>query len=170
MADFSADNLRSNLTNPAKTYNWDVIFPNPVGGGSPQTLQIRCQSTSIPGRSFGTIEVPYKATAGVVYLGKMKYDHTWPCTFIEGEDKSVFNAIHNWQQAMIDDVSGLGAGDSEIKIDVYLNLTTTKGESYMKLKMIGCMPIARDSQPLAYGDEGQVMYNVTFSYDRWEDA
>ena len=43
--------------------------------------------------SNNPIDIPYKQTAGIEVAGKLKYDHTWTCTFVEGEDKKVFEYL-----------------------------------------------------------------------------
>ena len=52
MAKMGSDNLKQNLTNLAKAFLWDAMFVNPIGGGDSEALNVRCQSTSQPGRSF----------------------------------------------------------------------------------------------------------------------
>ena len=169
MANMSIDNLKNNLSNPARTYLWDVIIPRIVGEGDSDVLMLRCQSANIPGRSVGEILVPYKQSAGVKYPGKLTYPHTWDCTFIEGEDKKIFDAIYSWEQQIINDVTNVGIGDILIKSDIYLKMLSTKGENYMNIRLIGCYPQDVGDIAVSYDDEASVMYPVTWSYDRWEE-
>jgi len=170
MTTMNADALKNDLTNPQRTYMWEVLVPTPVGEGEAQDFLIRCQSTSIPERSVGTIVVPFKQSAGVVYPGKLTYTHTWDCTFIEGEDKKVFNAIYSWQQKIVHDRTNLGVGDFFVKTDIYLTLLSTQGEKTMRIKLVGAFPSVRGDVALNYDDEGNVLYPVTWSYDHWEEA
>jgi len=164
------DSLKGNLTNPARTFMWDVLIPVPVGSGSSTTYQIRAQSSSIPGRSNAAIAIPYKQTAGVMVAGKLEFPHTWQCTFIEGEDKKVFDAIHSWQQNIVNDAFGVGTGDPFYKTDVYISLLTTTGDTFMKIKIKGAWVQQIQDLALAYSDNETVKYTVTFEYDSWEDA
>ena len=167
----SVDSLKANLTNPARTYLWEMIIPAlPSGIGQPDDLLVRCQSSSLPGRSFGTILVPYKQSAGINYHGKLTYSHSWTCTFIEGEDHKIHDAIHAWNQHIIDDLDNIGAGDTAIKTDIYLTLLTTKGDTYRKIRLVGCFPQDVADVDMSYDDENVVRFSVTFSYDKWEDA
>ena len=166
-----ADSLKANLSNPARPYLWEVIIPAPIGTGDTTLFQVRAQSSEIPGKDFGAIEIPYKQTAGVIVAGKLKYDHTWSCTFIEGEDKKVFDAIYSWQQNIVDNVTGIGVGDPLYKTDVYINSIKTSGDTFMKIKMKGAWIKTVGKVALSYADENKIVtYDVTFEFDSWEDA
>ena len=170
MSDISADMLKNNLTNPARSYLWDVIIPAPIGGGDSTALQVRCQSTKIPGRSVGIISIPYKQTAGIQYHGKLTYSHTWDCTFVEGEDKKIFAAMYAWAQRVINDRTTVGSGDENIKADIYLSLITTKNSEWARFKMKGCFPSDLPQVDLTYTADGYIIYPITFQYDSWENV
>jgi len=163
----SVNNLKANLTNPARTYLWDVVIANPIGGGDTETLMLRAQSTSIPGRSQGQIAVPYKQSAGIEFPGKLAYDHTWDVTFVEGEDRKIFDSIYAWLQNVVHDVDNVGLGDPGVKSDILLQLITTKGEEWMRIKLIGCYPLRVGSVDMSYNNESIVNFSVTWSFDSW---
>lgn len=164
MAEMSVNALRNNLSNPARVYLWEVLFSSPLGG-DPNTLLLRCRSTNIPGRSLGKIHLPYKQTGGVEYPGKITYSHTWACTFVEGEDREMWDAFYDWAQVIIHDETGLGSVD--IKTDIYLNLLNTGGSSDMKIKIVGAFIESTDDIALSYDEEGEINIPVTWSYDYW---
>ncbi len=168
MPEMGVNTLKNNLTNPARSYLWDIVIPSPIGGGDGTTLQVRAQSTSIPGRSFGTINVPYKQSGGVVFAGKLTYSHSWECTFVEGEDGAVHSAIYNWKQSIVHDYNNVGLGDDAIKQDIYLNLLGTDGSITRNIKLIGCFPSAVADVAVDYAADEIVRYPVTFAYDHWE--
>jgi len=170
MANMGADSLRTNLTNPARTYLWEVMFANPIGEGDADVLMLRCQTTNIPGSSVGEILVPYKQSAGIKFPGKLTMSHTWTCTFVESSDKKVFDALHSWRQAIVHSRLNVGGPDIAIKSDIYLRLLDTKGQVYQTIRLVGCYIQAVDDTPLAYEDEDVVRYSATFSYDYWEEV
>lgn len=165
MVDMSVDSLKNNLTNPARSYLWEVLFANPIGGDT-DTFLIRCRSTSIPGRSVGKIHLAYKQTAGVEYPGKLTYDHAWPCSFVEGEDRAMFDALYDWAQAVVNDKTGLG--QAVLKVDLYLNLLNTDGTTPMKIKIVGAYLESMESVGIAQESENEIVYPAVWSYDRWE--
>jgi hypothetical protein len=149
---------------------WDILIPVPIGEGQTTTYQIRAQSTQIPGRSNDAIAIPYKQTAGVMVAGKAVYPHTWTCSFIEGEDKLVFDAIYSWQQQIVDDGFGVGIGDQGYKTDIHMTLLTTQGDTFMNIKLKGAWIQNMENVALAYADNETIKYQVTFEYDYWYDA
>jgi hypothetical protein len=166
----SLDTIKASLTNPLRAFLWDVIIPNMLGGGDATALQARAQSTQIPGRSVGEINIPYKQTAGIKFPGKLTYDHTWTVTFIEGEDLKVFDAIYGWSQMLVNDNTGVGQGDENIKTNLFFNLISTKSEDIKQVKLEGCYPQKIDTVALTYANDGTVSFTVTFSFDKWSSV
>ena len=169
MANMSSDNLKNNLNNPARLYLWEVLFTNPIGGGDAESLELRCQTATLPGRSVGEILIPFKATAGIKVPGKLVMSHNWTATFVEGIDKAVFTALQAWSQTITNARTGVGGLDTLIKSNIYLRLQDVEGNVFLKIKLVGCYLQAVDDVPLAFEAEGVIMFNATFSYDFWED-
>ena len=162
------DSLRNNLSNPARTYMWEVLIPQMPGGGSSEDLELRGASASIPGRSVGAISIPFKGTAGMKVPGKNKMDQTWKVTFREATDSKVFDALNAWQEYILSAKTGTGSLDPAVKTTLYLNLLNLEGETWSQIKLHGCYVEAIDAVDLSYEDEGVVVFGCTFSYDRWE--
>lgn len=170
MSKMNVDALKANLTNPARSYLWEILFVNPIGGGSSESLRLRCQSTAVPGFNFGSIVIPFKQTPGVKFPGKLNMSHTWTSVFIEGMDKKIFDSIYAWRQFVVNDVAGIGGPDTAIKSNIFLNLLDANGDYTSKFKLIGCYPESMDDTPLAYDDESELRYSVTWSYDYWVEV
>jgi len=170
MPNMGVDVITSNLTNPQRTYLWEIVIPSMIGGGDGEILQARAQTTALPGSSVGDILVPYKQTAGIKYPGKLTYTHTWDVTFIEGEDAKVFAAVHAWNQQVIHNVSGVSAGDDAIKANLFFKELTTKGAEGLRIKLVGCYPQQVADVPMSYDNSDVKRVTVTFSYDSWEQV
>lgn len=168
MANMSVDALKANLTNPQMNYLWEIVIPTPIGDGEMETFQLRAQSAQVPSREQGQIVIPFKQTAGIAIPGKLSYTHKWDCSFIEGEDKKVYEAIYSWLQEIVDVNTGTGAGDSSVKTDIYLTQLARGGEITLKLKLKGCYVFSLGQISLNYADEGYVTYPITFSFDSIE--
>jgi hypothetical protein len=167
MTTMSVDALKNNLTNPARVYLWEVLFPNPVAG-DPETLLLRCQTTSMPGRSFGRIHIPFKQSGGIEFPGKLTYSHNWELTFQEGADREIFDAFYGWCQAVIHDK--YNTGDLIIKRNILLHLIETDGSVSKKIRLIGCFPSEMRDVALDQNSEDAMKFTVVFGYDRWEEA
>ena len=161
------DKLKANLTTGQRSFLWEVLIPNPLGDGDPESFTLRCQSTSKPGRSFGEIKIEYKQGPGFKLPGKLRYDQKWEATVLEGEDAKMHEFLYSWQQNIIDDASELGVGDAFFKRDIYLRLLSTTGEETLKIKLLGAYPENVPSVSLSMTGEEVVKYPVTFSYDKW---
>jgi len=168
MAEMGVNSLKAELTNPARLYMWTVQIPGIVGGGDENSMMLRCQASSIPGFGFGEIKVPYKQTAGFKVPGKETFQQLWTTTFIEGEDRKVFDALWGWKKQIVNPTSGVGADGSSIKANIYLTLETTQGTIYNKLKLSGAWVQAVPDTALNFTDDGAIYYSVTFAYDSIE--
>lgn len=164
MAKMSADSLRNNITNPARSYLWEVLVPTPLQGDA-ETYLLRAQTTTMPERSFGEILIPYKQSAGIKFPGKLAYPHTWDITFIEGEDRKILQSFYDWCNDIIDDKTNTGS--IIIKTDLYLHLLDTDGSVALKIKLTGCYPQRMSDVPLDYSAEDPIKFTITFSYDKW---
>jgi len=165
MAYMSVDSLRNNLTNPARGYLWEALIPNPPSGDS-ETMLLRCVSASLPSRSFGAILIPFKQSAGVKFPGKLTYDHIIDLTFLEGEDRAMFDAFYEWCNTIVNDKTGVGS--VSVKTDIYLHLLNTDGEVALKIRLVGCYPERMSDVPLDMGSEAEMRFTIGFSFDRWE--
>jgi len=169
MADMSADVLKNSLTNPAKSYLWEVLFTNPIGGGDADALDTRCRSASIPGRSVGTIGIAYKGTAGIQVPGKLQVSHSWSVTFLENtEDRKTFDALYDWHEAIVGMRTGIGGPDPAVKSDIYLRGLDQAGDVWLTLKLTGCFPAELGDVSLSYEDNSTILFPCTMSYDFWE--
>jgi hypothetical protein len=167
---FGVDVLKNTMDNPARSYLWDVIIPRPVGGGDRDAFQTRCQSATLPGRSVGTIAIPYKQTPGIVIPGKAKVPHLWKATFIESADRKIFDFLYAWAQSLVNTKTGVGMGDGLAKTDLYMSLSSVAAQEYLRLRMMGVFFTEVGDIDLSYESEGILTFSTTFSYDDWEKA
>lgn len=165
---YTVDQVKNNLTNPARSYVWQAVIPRPVGGGSMEDLLMRCQSAQLPGRSVGTIDIPWQQSGGFRIPGKLKYSHTWRVTFLENEDRRTHAALYAWQQAIVNDVTNVGLGDGQIKTDAYFILQSTKDTEILRIKLVGCFVQEIGDVDVSQGEEAPLTFTVTFAFDRWE--
>ena len=165
MAKMSADSLRNEITNPARTYLWEVIMPNPLAGDA-DTWLLRAQTAEVPERAFGKIHLDYKQSAGIDFPGKLQYTHEWPVTFVEGEDRKILQDVYDAMNNIIDDRTNLG--QVSYKRDIYMNLLNQDGTIAKKIKFVGTFPLRLANVNMDYASDEPVRFTVTFNFDRWE--
>jgi hypothetical protein len=166
-SNMSVDVLKNGMDNLAKSYLWELLIPRLPGGGDITALETRCQSIQLPGRSLSKIHIDYKQSPGFNVAGKLRYPQTWTLTFVEAADSKVFKAIYNWKQLGVNDFTNIGMGDAAFKADLVLNLMSVANVDYNRIKVVGCFPQEIANVDLNYEGEGAIIFNVTFSYDRW---
>jgi len=164
----NVDALANNLSNPARSYMFEVLFPQIPGGGSSADLEIRAYSASIPGRGVGSIHIPFKGTAGMKVPGKVKMEQAWKASFRESIDAKTFDALNDWFQYIMDARTGVGTPDPLTKTNIYLHCLDLEGNAWLKIKLVGCYIETMDDAPVAHETEEVISFNATFSYDRWE--
>lgn len=169
MALMGMDSLRNNLTNPQRVYLWEFEIPAPRGLGSSDLWIIRTQAIVEPGRRFDPIQIPYKGTGGFVVPGKETYSHVFTVRLLEGEDAQGYQAIQSWMKLIRDNVAGTGLGDPDLKSDAVVTLLDNKGNAVKRVKVVGMFPQDKADVALDYNTNDVQKYEVTFSFDRWEE-
>lgn len=171
MSSLSIDNLKQNLSNPGLPFLFDLMISRIPGGGDadPETLMLRCQSSEMPGKHFGTIQVPYKQGPQLQFPGKLEYDHKFVCSFIEGEDGAIFQTFHEWMQSIIDDTTNAGGDVGQYKTEIYLSMVTRADNStYRQFRLEGAYVTDIAKTAVSYADDSKsIVVTVTFQYDKW---
>jgi hypothetical protein len=163
----SNSNISANLSSPARSYLWNIIISNPIGGGDADTLMLRCQSTQIPERSFNPIEVPWQQDSKLQYPGKLNYTYDWACEFVEGEDGAILNSFYDWANTIIDDTTAVGGDQSNIISDIYLQLIGTDGTQWGQYWLQQCWIKSMGQIALSYDGESIIKVPITFRYNKW---
>ena len=162
--------LSQNLGTPQRSFLWQVIIPNVIGGGSDtNTLLLRCQSTSMPERSVGAIEIPYQQGPKLQIPGKLEYPHTWDCTFVEGEDAQVMSAFYNWAQMIVNDITNVGSPFPDVTTNVLLQMISTDGTTITNEYTLVNAWVQKIGQvTLDYNNQDVIRIPITFRYQTWE--
>ena len=155
--------FKSNIGNPLKAYLFDVVVPNPIGGGDADALRFRVQATSIPDKSVENIHIDYQGTAGSNYPGRERYTQEWNATFAEGQDLKVYAAAAQWFNEMKtgDDISN--------KTDLYLTLIGSNDANALRVKLIGVYLQKRGAVTLDVKSSNAVTFDLTFMFDEIQD-
>jgi hypothetical protein len=164
----SASNLANNLSTPARSYLFNIIIANPIGGGDPDTLMLRCQSSQMPERSFKYIEVPWQQDSNLQYPGKLSYPYDWTCTFLESaEDGLTMQSFYNWANTVIQDTTAIGNIQSNIITNMELQLIDPTGAQWGQYTFLNACIERIGNVELSYGTEDIIKIPITFRYQKW---
>jgi len=169
MARLDVKNLKANVGNAQKVFLWEVIIPNPIGGGNVDALRFRAQTAQIPGESIGSIHIDHGNSAGVNFTGRRRIEQTFEMTFIDGEDLLVYRSIRAWMNVIHGNGAG-AAGDINSKSDLYLYLIGSNDTDTLKLRVSGAFPLNKPAVSLNYTEDGVVTFSLTFQFDDLQEV
>ncbi len=159
----------SGLPDPLLSYNFDLVIPNIPGGGNTKALTIKCQSTSLPGKSLEDVTVTAHGVE-LKYAGRVVYTHTQQATFYETRDLTTRDALRGWMESARDVPTNSGDYKVNYGTLAYLLLyddTVTNVIRTIQFDGFFC----QDMQEATLEGSGSsvVTISATFYYDLWKD-
>lgn len=156
----------------ARTNRFDVNIPVPLTlmpyVSSAKNLMYRCESASLPGRTFGTME---QKTYGITE--KFPYSNTYTdldLTFIVDDDmnQKVFfdawlnyiNPLYNFNYRYKSDYSTV----------ITVNQYDVNNQLSYSVNIFDAYPVSMNQMDLDWAGEGFHKLNITFAYNYWQNA
>lgn len=158
----------ASIPDPLYQFNFDLFLPTIPGGGDPRSLTLRCKSTQIPDLQLEPVVVEYHGVK-LQYAGREIYTNTLDCTFIEGRDLSVRDAIQNWMYFARDIRKNSGNYKANYAVVGDLTLYDDKGSVARSVRMFNVWPTNLQPGQLDGGANSVVEITCTFSYDWTQD-
>jgi len=167
IAEFKAS-FNTDLARPSR---FDVNVPVPIGlvfnRSVGRTLQMRCESTELPGRSIST-------TSMKIYGVEEKYPYQTvygdqSLTFIVGDDmaeKKFFDSWLNWINPTINYNLKYKA---DYAVPLTINQYNLKNELSYSCTLLDAFPIAMNQMDLDWSSDGHHKLTITFSYTSWRN-
>jgi len=162
--------LSANLGTPQRSFLWQVVFPNIIGGGGDTTsLLLRAQTASLPERSQGVITVPFQQGPALQIPGKLTYPHTWDVVFVEGEDSLVMSSFYGWAQQMVNDQTNIAGGDfADISTTALFQLISADGSTVTSGYTFNSIWVQKIGQVgVDYENQAIIKIPITFQYQSW---
>lgn len=156
------------LPDPLIQHQFDLMIPNVPGGGDGEGLQLRCQSTQLPGVSVETVTVALRGKE-LVYAGRQLFEKTLSVTFQETVDILVRNTMLNWLYFIVDERENTGNTKADYSTSATIQLYDESNSVIRTIKMFGVFPTEFAAVDLAGDSVGAVLPSATFSYDWFED-
>jgi len=156
------------LSAPAKVYLWELVVPEVPGSGvdSARNLTLRSRTAVIPGITNLTAKSHFKGHP-IKHPSRRDFPGTMAFRFEEGMDISIQNAINGWNQLWQNDQSGVGEGEAEFLVDVFLRQLNHNKQVIASYKVFQFFPEIVPDVALNYEGSELVHYDVTFGYSYW---
>jgi hypothetical protein len=122
------------------------------------------QSASLPGRSIGIMEIPFRGLK-TKYAGNTIYPD-WAASFLQDVNFQLNNAFEGWLEYIESPVAGIRANDLTYKTSVEIIQLDGRQNVIKNYVLIGAFPNDKADIPLSQdaNDEPQI-FEITFSYD-----
>lgn len=122
------------------------------------------QSASLPGRTAGVIEVPFRG-AKLKYSGNTVYGD-WVATFLQDPSFQLGNAIDLWMEYIESFPVGIRAVDVSYKTTVEICQQDGRQNIIKKYILIGAFPSDKSEVPVGHEENDMVeTFDVTWSFD-----
>jgi hypothetical protein len=154
------------LIDPQKGYQFQMLI-NPVRGSfsvSSQILSLRCTSTELPGIALDQVVVDL-AGFTLEYAGRIRFQHTWTTTLVEGQDSGVRTTIASWMKLAYNWLTGKGSFKADIQATAKIQMFNDPGDPSVANYLYGIFPISNPAIALAMGDSRALTPAITWSFD-----
>lgn len=156
-----------NLSDPLRTFNFDIKIPTIPGTGSAEELTLRCMSSQLPGWEYDAITITAGGPHPIKLPGKIKYTHSWNVTVLEGRDRAIHRALRSWGAMQFDPIDGTALTSQEYKVSGLVTLYDNAGDKVSTNRLEGLWVMKVDDVELSYEKSEAINFKVTFSYDNW---
>jgi hypothetical protein len=157
---FYPDAVRSNL------FYIYINFPTFILNSSDARTKTKwlVQAASLPGRSLGVIEVPFRGVKSK-YAGNSIYAD-WSATFLQDPSFTITNAMEAWMEYIESIPAGIRAVDISYKSTIEIVQLDGRQNAIKNYVLIGAFPSDKPDVSLAQDENDSVqMADFTLSYD-----
>lgn len=172
MAVLGVDDFKSKLRGGGARSNLFKATINYPGyaGGDAELTSFLCEAASLPGSTFGIINVPFRGR-----ILKLAGDRTfaeWQVTIINDTDFSIRNSIERWMNGINSHSTNTGlASPIAYEADLTVEQLDRSGESVKKYTFRGAFPSEISPIELSYGATDEIeRFQVTFAYQYFEGS
>lgn len=172
MSLFPITAARSLMGQPVLTHGWEVVVPDLPAAVSPysQSLSLKARSTSIPGQTNQVYETSYGPFI-YTHPGKKTYPRRLNIQFEETYVDPVTAALKMWNQLVLDEESGAGELEADLKASIWLRILGPDPEGAPAIAeavhLYEAFPAGVIDSAMDYRADGQVFVSVEMAYNVW---
>lgn len=157
------------LPDPAQSDHFELIIPNPPGGGNAQALRVQCQQIALPGKSIEAVSQEVFGNQ-LQHAGRSTYSHDVSVTFIESRTLAIHKALRNWLEYCRRHDDQLGHYKNEYSRNVILNAFDQKGILIDEFTLYGFWPSQVPDVQFDGTASNIITIAATFQCDYWEPS
>ena len=134
-----------------------------------EDLLVKARTNIIPGRNTAEIESNFMGSQQY-FPGKTTYPHKVTITFEEFQDGGTHSVFKKWQDAIYNPLTGVRISNykKNYSADIVCTLMGTDGSIIGEPIVFQTAWVSDVGEPsLSYDDSGKVVFEVTFTYDKW---
>ena len=147
----------------ARQYLWEALVNPPAAAraanATPQSLLLRCMSTSLPEFTTEPSEIMHKSSK-IIYAGKDGSGKTLSVVFFDTEDLQVYKTFFNWVKLTTEVAKVNYESNMTLKL-----LNRAQDTDILSMTLSGCYPESLQETALDYGGSEPLNINVTLRYD-----
>jgi len=156
----------------AKSSKFDVYIPVPIPlvlyVNQVKNLNLRCEETNLPGRTFATADLKIGSSPVEKYPYATTYNDI-DLTFILDDtmDHKVF--FDSWMNYISPDYTWNLRYKEDYATTITINQYDAKNEKSYSVDLYEAYPISMNQLDLSWGSEGYHKLNITFAYTSWKN-
>lgn len=159
----------TNLSDVLLQNNYELLFPNPPGGGDGRALLIQNASVQMPGR--GNHEVSYTLHRHTAKMaGSRDYTNQFTASFLETGSRRVMSALQSWQEIITDKDTGCPSLKSDYATSCTITLLGANCNVVETRRFHNVWLLKFDQTELNGGQDQVITYTAEFRFDWWDFA
>lgn len=149
--------------------HFDLLIPNPPGGGDGEALMIRNMTAVLPGRSNRPIPVELHRHK-TFYGGKRDYGNSFSASWVDTTDRRVINTLKSWQDLITDPTTGLPLPKTVYNTTATITIYDASNAPSELRTFHGLFIVSLEASNLSGSSNQPLPVSATFSFDYWTDG
>lgn len=149
---------------PVIGFNFNLIVPNPPGGGSGRALNVKCKSTSLPGSSIEPVEVALHGHV-IKRAGRRTFPRSLPFSLLETTDFSSRLTLRKWMNTARRAKDQGGTDSSVYAVDATIEVLNDAGDILYSVVCVKAWPEELSDSDLSGEGSNPLEFSGQLSYD-----
>jgi hypothetical protein len=153
---------------PVIGFDFNLIIPNPPGGGNGRALNVKCKTTSLPGTSIEPVEVALHGHKRKV-PGARTFPRTLPFTLLETTDFSSRDTLIRWMDKCRSAKTQAGSPTRECTTTATVEVLNAAGDVIRQVELYYAWVEELSDTDLSGDSSNAMEVSGNLSYDWFKD-